>query len=96
MYADVISAKGADNCFGFIDGTVRAISKPGERSLHCQMASLVTCMAQLVRNNHMYTLGRGEYEYWQVLWTYTPLSASLSPFWFAYNGNFNFQLETSE
>ena len=30
--------------------------------LHCQMASLVTCMAQLVRNNHMYTLGRGEYE----------------------------------
>ena len=33
MYADAISAKGAalDNCFGFIDGTVRAISKPGER-----------------------------------------------------------------
>ena len=33
MYADAISAKGAalDNCFGLIDGTVRAISKSGER-----------------------------------------------------------------
>ena len=33
MYADAISAKGAalDNCFRFIDGTVRAISKPLER-----------------------------------------------------------------
>ena len=33
IYADAISAKGAalDNCFGFIDGTVRPISKPGER-----------------------------------------------------------------
>ena len=33
MYADAISAKGAalDNCFGLIDGTVRAISKPVER-----------------------------------------------------------------
>ena len=32
MYADEISAKGTalDNCFGFIGGTVRAISKPGE------------------------------------------------------------------
>ena len=32
MYADAISAKGTalDNCFGFIGGTVRAISKPGE------------------------------------------------------------------
>ena len=32
IYADAISAKGAalDNCFGFIDGTVRPISKPGE------------------------------------------------------------------
>jgi len=30
-YCDVISAKGAplDNCFGFIDGTVRAVSRPG-------------------------------------------------------------------
>ena len=28
--------------------------------------------------------------------TYSPLSASSSPFWFAFNGNFNFQLETSE
>ena len=33
MYADAISAKGAalNSCFGFIDGTVRPISKPGER-----------------------------------------------------------------
>ena len=33
MYADAFSAKAAalDNCCGFIDGTVRAISKPGER-----------------------------------------------------------------
>ena len=33
IYADAISAKGAalHNCFGFIDGTVRPISKPGER-----------------------------------------------------------------
>lgn len=33
MYADAISAKGAalDNCFRFIDGTVWAFSKPGER-----------------------------------------------------------------
>jgi len=33
MYADAISDKGAalDNCFGFIDGTVTLISKPGER-----------------------------------------------------------------
>ena len=32
-YADAISAKGAPlaNCFGFVDGTVRPISKPGER-----------------------------------------------------------------
>ncbi|KAK3722869.1 hypothetical protein QZH41_020457 [Actinostola sp. cb2023] len=33
MYADAISAKGApfDNCFGFVDGTVRPISKPSDR-----------------------------------------------------------------
>ena len=33
MYADAISAKGAalENCFGCIDGTVRAFSKPGEQ-----------------------------------------------------------------
>ena len=33
MYADAISAKGAalDNCFGLIDGTLWAFSKPGER-----------------------------------------------------------------
>ena len=32
-YADAIYRKGAalDNCFGFIDGTVRPISRPGER-----------------------------------------------------------------
>ena len=32
IHADAISAKGAalDNCFGFIDGTPRPISKPGE------------------------------------------------------------------
>ena len=31
-YSDAISAKGAalDNCFGFIDGTVRPICRPGE------------------------------------------------------------------
>ena len=31
-YVDAITAKGAslDNCFGFIDGTVRPISRPGE------------------------------------------------------------------
>ena len=31
-YADVIQAKGAslNNCFGFIDGTVRPISRPGQ------------------------------------------------------------------
>ena len=31
-YADSISGKGAplDNCFGFVDGTVRPISRPGE------------------------------------------------------------------
>ena len=31
-YADVIYAKGAplNNCFGFIDGTVRPISRPGQ------------------------------------------------------------------
>ena len=31
-YADVIHAKGAplNNCFGFIDGTVRPISRPGQ------------------------------------------------------------------
>lgn len=33
MYAEAISAKGAalDNCFGFIDDTVKAFSKPGKR-----------------------------------------------------------------
>ena len=33
LYADAISRKGAplDNCFGFIDGTVRPISRPDER-----------------------------------------------------------------
>ena len=57
------------------------------------MASLVTCMAQSVRNNHMYTSRRGEYEgklnvililldnFGKSYTTYTPLSASLSPFW---------------
>ncbi|KAK3717083.1 hypothetical protein QZH41_000443 [Actinostola sp. cb2023] len=32
IYADAISSQGAplDNCFGFIDGTVRPISRPGE------------------------------------------------------------------
>lgn len=32
-YADAINAKGAsyDNCFGFVDGTVRQISRPGEK-----------------------------------------------------------------
>lgn len=32
-YADAISRKGAplNNCFGFVDGTVRPISRPGER-----------------------------------------------------------------
>lgn len=32
QYADVISAKGSplDNCFGFVDGTVRPISRPGQ------------------------------------------------------------------
>jgi len=31
-YVDAITAKGAplDNCFGFIDGTVRPIARPGE------------------------------------------------------------------
>ena len=31
-YADAVSAKGSPlrNCFGFIDGTVRPISRPGE------------------------------------------------------------------
>ena len=31
-YTDVIHAKGAplNNCFGFIDGTVRPISRPGQ------------------------------------------------------------------
>ena len=31
-YADVIQAKGAplNNCFGFIDGTVTPISRPGQ------------------------------------------------------------------
>jgi len=30
MYADAIHAKGAalDNCWGFVDGTVRAICRP--------------------------------------------------------------------
>ena len=33
IYVDAISAKRAalDNCFGFIDGTIRPMSKPGER-----------------------------------------------------------------
>ena len=39
MYADAISAKGADNFIGFIDGTVRAISKPGERQRVCTTAT---------------------------------------------------------
>ena len=32
-YADAISGQGAplDNCFGFVDGTVRPISRPDER-----------------------------------------------------------------
>lgn len=32
QYADVISAKGSplDNCFGFVNGTVRPISRPGQ------------------------------------------------------------------
>ena len=32
QYADVIHAKGAplENCFGFIDGTVRPIARPGQ------------------------------------------------------------------
>ena len=31
-YSNAITAKGSplDNCFGFVDGTVRPISKPGE------------------------------------------------------------------
>ena len=31
-YADAVNAKGAalNNCFGFIDGTVRPIARPGE------------------------------------------------------------------
>ena len=31
-YSDAVVAKGAalDNCFGFIDGTVRPLSRPGE------------------------------------------------------------------
>ena len=33
QYAAAIASKGAalDNCFGFVDGTVRPISKPGEQ-----------------------------------------------------------------
>ena len=33
QYAAVMAGKGAalDNCFGFVDGTVRPISKPGEQ-----------------------------------------------------------------
>ena len=33
QYAAAIAGKGAalDNCFGFVDGTVRPISKPGEQ-----------------------------------------------------------------
>ena len=33
QYAAAIAGKGAalDNCFGFVDGTVRFISKPGEQ-----------------------------------------------------------------
>ena len=33
QYAAAIEGKGAalDNCFGFVDGTVRPISKPGEQ-----------------------------------------------------------------
>ena len=32
MYADAVSARGAplQNCFGFVDGTVRPIARPGE------------------------------------------------------------------
>ena len=32
IYADAVFAKGAalDNCFGFVDGTVRPICRPGE------------------------------------------------------------------
>ena len=32
IYSNAITAKGSplDNCFGFIDGTVRPISKPGQ------------------------------------------------------------------
>ena len=32
VYADAVFAKGAalDNCFGFVDGTVRAICRPGD------------------------------------------------------------------
>ena len=33
MYADAVSARGAplQNCFGFVDGTVRPIARPGEQ-----------------------------------------------------------------
>ena len=32
MYAEAVSARGAphQNCFGFVDGTVRPIARPGE------------------------------------------------------------------
>lgn len=32
QYADAVHQKGAalDNCFGFVDGTVKAISRPGQ------------------------------------------------------------------
>ena len=35
-YADVINAKGApiENCFGFIDGTVRPIARPDQQQQH--------------------------------------------------------------
>ena len=56
-YADAISGKGAllDNCFGFVDGTVRPISRPSEHQRivysghkRVQMDLLETYMDQLV------------------------------------------------
>ena len=63
-YADAIHSKGAvlDNCFGFIDGTVRPISRPmsnqrvvynGHQRVHALKFQAVSLSNGLIANNYM-------------------------------------------
>ena len=62
-YADAVHSKGAvlDNCFGFIDGTVRSISRPmsnqrvvynGHKRVHALKFQAVSLSNGLIANNY--------------------------------------------